>query len=736
MTTRQARVPWLAAALLVGFAVAAGLVSVSSAQPLSLGGPALDSSQHSPAYQSSCGDAYEPDAVYTQAVSLAANAPAQTHIFYQPGDVDWVTFPMAAGHVYTISTSNLISPTDTVLELYSADGSTLLGSNDDIAFPSNLASQIVTTAVQSGIYYAKVREFAGRGACSGYGYDLSLASAPTWTLYFPLVAKASPVGISSIEVTQATQNASQPVPLVANRRTAVRVYVYSVTGQPVSNVRVSLTAIQNGITLTPTLVIPPQTAPVSPSQADMSSSFNVELPSSWLTGTVTLTAMAYQGTVPSGGGPNNPATTTLTFNAVPALRIVVVPINYTDTGSNHLYPAPSNTTTTTLEVSDWITRGYPINAVSVSYYSPFAFTGNLQQSSEWSRLLDAVTTLKNADPGGRVYFALVPTTDGSLAWFHGGMSGFSWIDYRAGTGLELPASQGWDADQTGRNTAHEIGHTLNLKHAPSGGAGNPDPKYPYSNGSIGQFGLDVPKWKLWNPATTYDLMGYCPSWTSCSSQWISDYDYGLLYTNQVDYGAAAAGAVAPGLLVRANFDSQGQAALQPVYAFDAPAASLPASSDYTVDLVGPGGQVVASYPVAVLQAESDSLGASGPEVTIQSINAFVPRPTEAVTRVRLVHAGQTVSEKTLGVPTGVSAATTPTVTLSGGHLTVRWGAPATPALVRYTADNGQTWTTLGVDVTGGQFNVDAATLPAGAGRFEITLGDAPAGTSLTAAAKP
>jgi hypothetical protein len=49
--------------------------------------------------------------------------------------------------------------------------------------------------------------------------------------------------------------------------------------------------------------------------------------------------------------------------------------------------------------------------------------------------------------------------------------------------------------------------------------------------------------------------------------------------------------------------------------------------------------------------------------------------------------------------------------------------------VRYTADNSATWTTLGVDVLGGELNIDPDTLPAGAGYFEITPADSAAPTA-------
>ena len=37
----------------------------------------------------------------------------------------------------------------------------------------------------------------------------------------------------------------------------------------------------------------------------------------------------------------------------------------------------------------------------------------------------------------------------------------------------------------GNTIAHELGHNLNLIHAPGCGAGVPDPEYPYQDGATG-----------------------------------------------------------------------------------------------------------------------------------------------------------------------------------------------------------------------------------------------------------
>ena len=63
--------------------------------------------------------------------------------------------------------------------------------------------------------------------------------------------------------------------------------------------------------------------------------------------------------------------------------------------------------------------------------------------------------------------------------------------------------------------AHELGHNMNLHHAPCGGAGGPDPLFPNGDGSTGAWGYDF----ALVPPDTPDLMSYC------LPKWISDYHF-------------------------------------------------------------------------------------------------------------------------------------------------------------------------------------------------------------------
>ena len=119
--------------------------------------------------------------------------------------------------------------------------------------------------------------------------------------------------------------------------------------------------------------------------------------------------------------------------------------------------------------------------------------------------------------------------------------------------------------------AHELGHNLNLAHAPGCGAGGPDPEYPYEEGDIGSWGYDFINEALVSPATS-DLMSYC------RPQWISDYSFtrALARRVQAETGRLAAAKTAPakGLLIWGGLSENETLFLEPAFVVSAP-PSLP-----------------------------------------------------------------------------------------------------------------------------------------------------------------
>jgi hypothetical protein len=548
--------------------------------------------------------------------------------------------------------------------------------------------------------------------------DLTVTSV----VYLPVVMQPSiDLTIGSLEATQSVQTPNNGVPMVAGRSTVVRIYAQTSSTQPVSGVRVSLAASRNGSPLSGSpLILGPGSVSTAPSRGVYTSSFNALLPSAWLSGKVTLLATVDSSNVVfESNESNNTAAVTLDFNSVPALSLKIVPINYTHTPNGHTYPGPATDT-----ISDWIMRSYPLSAINTSFHPSVNFTGNLGNGSDWSSLLNLVSNLKDSEgaPNAQVYYALVPIKNGSDVWFHGGISGIGWIGWRASVGLELPASLGWGQDATGQNAAHEIGHNLGRQHAPCGGPSGVDPNYPYANASIGQYGLDISKSRIWSPVApdnTKDLMSYC------GPAWLSDYNYQGLYNNQRAVGLSVNDLpVTNSLLIRATVKGDGAPTLLPAYSLRGSPTLVTAPTDYAIELLDQQGNVIASDAVTLLEAEENGIVA-------HSIHAVVPRPAQPIAKLRVLRSGRLVAERVFNRLAPRLAAQV-TVEQATHVLTLHWGEPDVPALVRYTVDDGKSWTTLGLDVLGGGLTLDPRLLPGGAGRFEITLADSDTPLVLTA----
>ena len=123
----------------------------------------------------------------------------------------------------------------------------------------------------------------------------------------------------------------------------------------------------------------------------------------------------------------------------------------------------------------------------------------------------------------------------------------------------------------GNVIAHELGHNLNLFHAPACGAAGSDPDYPYDVGAIGAWGYDFVNETLVSPATS-DIMTYC------KRQWISDYSFAraLAHRYQGENAPLAAAKTSPtkGLLVWGGLNESGELFLEPAFVVSAP-PSLP-----------------------------------------------------------------------------------------------------------------------------------------------------------------
>ncbi len=139
--------------------------------------------------------------------------------------------------------------------------------------------------------------------------------------------------------------------------------------------------------------------------------------------------------------------------------------------------------------------------------------------------------------------------------------------------------------------AHELGHNMNLLHAPCGTSG--DVNYPYPSGNIGIWGFDVEQEVLKDRTALKDIMSYC------DPAWISDYHFTKATNHrlagdggvQLDGGSAASGGRARGeMLVVWGSVRDGEVQLDPAFVVDGPPALPDTEGPYRVEGLSADGQ--------------------------------------------------------------------------------------------------------------------------------------------------
>ena len=221
----------------------------------------------------------------------------------------------------------------------------------------------------------------------------------------------------------------------------------------------------------------------------------------------------------------------------------------------------------------WLWRGapyLPVGDLEVRAHEPVMSSSN----NTWDLLSE--TFAIRAMEGGTGYYmgTMSPPVKGAV--------GIAPIGYKALFSL-LPGP-----------TAHELGHSFSLYHAPCGGAGGPDPAYPYLGGRIGAWGYDPRTGTLVSPQET-DLMTYCDGW-------ISDYHYAKALRHRIlNDGAGSAAAIAPAtsLLIWGGMDADGAPHLEPTFVVNAPAALPDSAGAHRVTGRSDSGDVLFSFSFAM-----------------------------------------------------------------------------------------------------------------------------------------
>ena len=233
----------------------------------------------------------------------------------------------------------------------------------------------------------------------------------------------------------------------------------------------------------------------------------------------------------------------------------------------------------------------PISQLNMSLREPYITFADTTQEGGVG-ILNEIQLLRHVEAGGtdQYYHGLL-----SFPNFRGPGWGFGGIAANIPAYTALTISHSTDGsfrgDRFGETFAHELGHDVNLRHAPGCGAGGPDRDYPHEDATIGVWGYDVTAGAAGlKPPGIFDYMSYC------DPTWVSDYYFAksLDHLSRPGRGAQASVSTTRTLVLWGGI-ANGSLHLEPPLALDAPAKLPGNSGPYRVSGFDDQGRVLFSY---------------------------------------------------------------------------------------------------------------------------------------------
>ena len=401
------------------------------------------------------------------------------------------------------------------------------------------------------------------------GTDLCVPVGPRFrdwieTIHKRRIAPCSGEGVALAYLTQAVQSREYPVPLVAGEEALLRVFVTAAAPTteelPAVRARFFVDGVERHVASIPARATP---IPTEVHEDALSSSVNAEIPGAVVRpGLEVVVEIDPEGTLDPGlGVPRRiPATGRMALDVreMPVLRLTVVPFLWRTDPDRTIVELTAEMAAD-LDNHELLadTRTLlPVADVAVKAHEPVWSSSN--NASDLLGETEAVRVLE----GGKGHW---------MGMMSGNVTGAGGVAKTPGrTNFSQPYSE---------IIAHELGHNMNLGHAPCGGAGG-DPSFPYPDGSIGSWGYDFAAAGGQVHPSTPDLMSYC------DPKWISDYHF----TNALRYrlfdegaSAAAAGArSAESLLLWGGTDTEREPFLNPAFVVDAPAMLPDSAGEYRI----------------------------------------------------------------------------------------------------------------------------------------------------------
>ena len=395
-------------------------------------------------------------------------------------------------------------------------------------------------------------------------------------------ADAVRLSLPIVYLNQAIQRPAGDVPLLSDREALLRVFMVGDQANAFFEPEVVATFSRGGEEVHRVVMRSgDDRVATAADEGSLLTSYNAVIPAEHMVAGTELVVLADSAqTIPRAAGSQTryPETGSAALNVidVPPLELTVVPVLYAGKPDSSVIPWADSVAEMGAESPQvgLFRYSFPFNEFSAQAREPYVTSLDLTvEENTWPMILELEPVYRAEEASGYWYaVASAPREDGyvrGIARLNGLVSfGKPWA-------TEL---------------AHEVGHNLDLMHAPCGGALFTDPDFPYENGGIGMWGYDFRTGSLVSPGRRRDIMGYC-----YDKGWLSDYYFekviGVRANKVENWTRGTRGATGKGdMLVLWGGVLDGELRIEPVHSMHTLPKLPESAGPYRIEGFGRSGQ--------------------------------------------------------------------------------------------------------------------------------------------------